>query len=407
MDAGEAAARGGTTGRNREIVELHRAGLTMQEIGDYFGITRERVRQIVRREDADPASRSTARVREGERVRLRIGNLAKAVLVTGQAYQDPKDALNEFVSNAADDYAEAGRRGERIRVLLRRKGRRAGHRRRRRRPRDVPGSAAASGAQPVRVGEGRRRPHPRREGDRAARVPAARWALRDRLASRKTATRRGRCASSGATRRRRPRARAAAGTRSCPGRRCSSPSSTRGRAGADPTQGRRLPASPARRGDRRGDYSIEVVEGRTGELVTPDEPERTAHPARRATTRCGDGSSSPSTSPPTPTVAVASPSSGEPARRSSTTSPSSTSSTTNRGHRARSRAGSSSRRCSRSAGRRAILRDDEMRFPVFRDAVQSSSLSSRRTIERVRAETSMRQTADRLSDAVRRSSGEY
>lgn len=58
-----------------------------------------------------------------ERVRLRIGNLAKAVLVSGQAYQDPKDALNEFVSNAADEYVEAGRRGERIRVLLRRKGR--------------------------------------------------------------------------------------------------------------------------------------------------------------------------------------------------------------------------------------------------------------------------------------------
>ncbi len=58
-----------------------------------------------------------------ERVRLRIGNLAKAVLVSGQAYQDPKDALNEFVSNAADEYVEAGRRGERIRVVLRRKGR--------------------------------------------------------------------------------------------------------------------------------------------------------------------------------------------------------------------------------------------------------------------------------------------
>jgi hypothetical protein len=54
---------------------------------------------------------------------LRIGNLAKAVLVSGQAYQDPKDALNEFVSNAADEYVEAGRRGERIRVMLRRKGR--------------------------------------------------------------------------------------------------------------------------------------------------------------------------------------------------------------------------------------------------------------------------------------------
>jgi len=58
-----------------------------------------------------------------EKVRLRIGNLAKAVLVSGQAYQDPKDALNEFVSNAADEYAEHDRRGERIRVVLRRKGR--------------------------------------------------------------------------------------------------------------------------------------------------------------------------------------------------------------------------------------------------------------------------------------------
>src|SRR6266498_189730 len=58
-----------------------------------------------------------------ERVRFRIGSMAKAVLITGQAYQDPKDALNEFVSNAADEYAQAGMRGERIRVVLRRKGR--------------------------------------------------------------------------------------------------------------------------------------------------------------------------------------------------------------------------------------------------------------------------------------------
>ena len=56
-----------------------------------------------------------------ERLRLRIGNLAKAVLVSGQAYQDPKDALHDFVSNAADEYVEAGRRGARIRVMLRRK----------------------------------------------------------------------------------------------------------------------------------------------------------------------------------------------------------------------------------------------------------------------------------------------
>ncbi len=59
-----------------------------------------------------------------EQVRLRIGNLAKAVLVTGQLYRDPKDALNEFVSNAADDYAQSGQRGERIRIVLRRKTKR-------------------------------------------------------------------------------------------------------------------------------------------------------------------------------------------------------------------------------------------------------------------------------------------
>ncbi len=58
-----------------------------------------------------------------ERIRLRIGNMGKAVLVSGQAYQDPKDALNEFVSNAADEYAEADTRGARIRIILRRRGR--------------------------------------------------------------------------------------------------------------------------------------------------------------------------------------------------------------------------------------------------------------------------------------------
>ena len=57
-----------------------------------------------------------------EKVRLRIGNVAKAVLVSGQAYQDPKDALNEFVSNAADEYTETAAPG-RVRVVLRRRGR--------------------------------------------------------------------------------------------------------------------------------------------------------------------------------------------------------------------------------------------------------------------------------------------
>ncbi|MGH9269908.1 MAG: ATP-binding protein, partial [Ilumatobacteraceae bacterium] len=68
------------------------------------------------------APKRRPRAADGEKVRLRIGNLAKAVLVTGQAYQEPKDALNEFVSNAADDYAETGQRDARIRIMLRRKG---------------------------------------------------------------------------------------------------------------------------------------------------------------------------------------------------------------------------------------------------------------------------------------------
>ena len=83
--------------------------------------------------DVHPRARPRQRVCGGcrtisavaaEQVRLRIGNLAKAVLVTGQVYRDPKDALNEFVSNAADEYAESGQRGERIRIVLRRKGKR-------------------------------------------------------------------------------------------------------------------------------------------------------------------------------------------------------------------------------------------------------------------------------------------
>ena len=120
-----------TRERNERIVELYRSGVTLQEIGDRFGVTRERVRQIVARAEGAPKRRTgragnDAGRASSERVRLRIGNLAKAVLVTGQAYQDPKDALNEFVSNAADEYAELGSRGERVRVLLRRKGKRGG-----------------------------------------------------------------------------------------------------------------------------------------------------------------------------------------------------------------------------------------------------------------------------------------
>ncbi len=57
-----------------------------------------------------------------KKIRLRIGSVKKAVLVAGQTYQDPKDALNEFVSNAADEYTETERDGGRIRIIMRRRG---------------------------------------------------------------------------------------------------------------------------------------------------------------------------------------------------------------------------------------------------------------------------------------------
>lgn len=56
-------------------------------------------------------------------VPLRIANLAKGLLYLGQVYADPRDALNEFVSNAADEYAQTGRTGGIIRIVLRRIGR--------------------------------------------------------------------------------------------------------------------------------------------------------------------------------------------------------------------------------------------------------------------------------------------
>ncbi len=54
---------------------------------------------------------------------LRIANLGKGLRYLGQVYGDPRDALNEFVSNAADEYAQAGPTGRTIRITLRRAGR--------------------------------------------------------------------------------------------------------------------------------------------------------------------------------------------------------------------------------------------------------------------------------------------
>ncbi len=89
-----------TGARSQEMLAQHQAGATLQEIGDRYGVTGERVRQIIRAQESGgstaggtPRRTSSTRARgrrrggdDGERVRLRIGNLAKAVLVFGQAY---------------------------------------------------------------------------------------------------------------------------------------------------------------------------------------------------------------------------------------------------------------------------------------------------------------------------------
>ena len=181
--------------------------------------------------------------------------------------------------------------------------------------------------QPVRVVEGRRRPNARREGDRPAGLPAARRPVRDRRRVRPAATRPGRCGSAAATpsaelvrERRRARSTSRHDGVHLRARHRSGP-------GAHPTQGRRVPAPPSRRGDRRRRLRDRGRRGPHRRARHAGRARRPADPARRPTTRCGASSSSPSTSPPTPTPAVASPSSGGPARRSSTTSPSSRSST--------------------------------------------------------------------------------
>jgi hypothetical protein len=333
-----------------------------------------------------------------EKVRLRIGNLAKAVLVTGQAYQDPKDALNEFVSNAADEYAEAGLTGARVRIVLRRKGRYpviaiddCGRGMSPDRLRDVARSLFESS----KVGDDRTL------GEKAIGIlafqqlggrcdivsraddSAETWALRLVRGS-----------ASALLERERRRTRDEAGT-------------TVYLADLDPDVLRLLTTRKlvdylrTRRSAAlaRGDYLIEVVEGRSGELVTPDKPDGIkldipAHPTlwgriefglyvaphdgrRRRVAVVGRGGTSiiddlaeldEFSVPPWTSDQV----SGQIVFEA----------------------------LQQSAGRRAILRDREA-FPVFLDALRTIEPAVTRTIERVTKEVDD-QTADRLADAVRR-----
>ena len=333
-----------------------------------------------------------------EKVRLRIGNLAKAVLVTGQAYQDPKDALNEFVSNAADEYAESGRRGARISVILRRKGRYP----------VIAVDDAGRGMAPERLRgvakslfESTKAGDDRTLGEKAIGILAFQqlggrcdvvsraegsdetWALR---------LERGKATATLERERRRVRP---------------EPGTTVYLADLEPdvlrvlTQRKVVEYLRQRRGPAlaRGDYTIEVIEGRSSEIVTPERPDgvklaipsrqtlwgrlefaifvappdgkrrRVAIVGRAGTTIVDDITEVEEfAGPPWDTDQVA----GQVVFEA----------------------------LQQSAGRRAILRDRDA-FPVFVDAVRAIEPAVQGTLDRVAREVD-EQTADRVSDAVRR-----
>jgi hypothetical protein len=333
-----------------------------------------------------------------EKVRLRIGNLAKAVLVSGQAYQDPKDALNEFVSNAADEYAEGNRAGARIRVLLRRKGRYP----------IIAIDDVGRGMAPDRLREVARNLFEsskvgdvRTLGEKAigmlafqqlgercdvvSRVEASSetWVLRFE---------RGKATATLEQERRRVR---------------QVPGTTIYLGDLDPdvlrvlTQRKVVEYLRSRRGAAlaRGDYEIEVVEGHSSELVLPERPDgvRLTIPAR--ITLWGRVEFS---------LYVA-PADGKRRRvavvgRAGTTIVDDLSeldefaSSPWDSNQVSGQVVFES--LQQSAGRRAVLRDREA-FPLFVDAVKAVEPSVARTVERVAKEVDV-QTTDRLSDQIRR-----
>ena len=333
-----------------------------------------------------------------EKVRLRIGNLAKAVLVSGQAYQDPKDTLNEFVSNAADEYAEADQRGDRIRVILRRKGRYP----------VIAVDDVGRGMSPERLRsvarnlfESSKAGDNRTLGEKAIGILAfQQLAVRCDVVSRAAdssetwALRLERGKATAVLDRERRRIRQVPGT-------------TVYLSDLDPdalrvlTQRKVVDYLRARRGPAltRGDYEIEVVEGRSSELVLPERPDgfRLAIPARN--TLWGR----------IEFALYVAPADGR-RRRVAVVGRAGTSVVDDlaeldefSGHPWDSDQVSGQvvfEALQQTAGRRAILRDREA-FPLFVDAVKAVEPAVAQTVERVAKEVDA-QTADRLSDVIRR-----
>ena len=333
-----------------------------------------------------------------ERVRLRIGNLAKAVLVSGQAYQDPKDALNEFVSNAADEYAEAERHGKRIKVVLRRKSRYpmiavddSGRGMSPDRLRDVARNLFES----TKAGDNRTL------GEKAIGILAfQQLASRCDVVSRATGStetwalrlERGKATAALELERRRAR---------------TEPGTTVYLSDLDPdalrvlTHRKVVDYLRARRGPAlaRGDYEIEVIEGRVSELVLPERPDgvRLAIPPRN--TLWGR----------IEFALYVAPADGK-RRRVAIVGRAGTSVLDDladldefAGHPWNSNQVSGQvvfEALQQTAGRRAILRDRDA-FPLFLDSVKAVEQAVAQTVDRVAKEVDA-QTAGRLSDVIRR-----
>ncbi len=336
-----------------------------------------------------------------ELITLRIGDMGKAVLVSGQAYQDPKDALNEFVSNAADEYAEAGARGERVRIVLRQRGRYPVI--------AVEDSGRGMDADRLRevarnLFQSSKAADPRTIGEKAIGVLAIQQiggrcdiVTRPEGSAETLALRleRGSARAELELNERR-RARDAAGT-------------TIYLSDLDPDVLRVLTLRKVvdylrrRRGHAlaRGDYQTEVIEGKHTELVTPEEPDgvRLDVPAR-STLWGADG---------VPSVH----------RCSARSSPSGCGRRRRRHHDPRRpRRHRGVRACATverpgigphrlrgtpavgGAGRGAVLRDRDA-FPVFVDALRSVEPAVARTLERIAREVDV-DVAGRLNEAVRR-----
>ena len=383
--------------RDRMIVAAHRAGRSMPDIAAEVGLSAERVRQVVRRADGGRPSRRGGGAGGG-----RAGPLA---------HRQPGQGR---VGDRAGVPGPEGR-AERVRLERRRRLRRG----RPDRQADQDPAAAAGARAAIAVDDSGRGMDPDRLRDVARNLFESSKAGDDRtlgekaigllafqqlggcceIVSRAVGQRRDVDASTPPWRRI-----GRAGPRAASGQGDERDDRVhlraRHRSGRVLTQRKVVEYMRRRRGAAiaAGAYELEVVEGRTGELVTPDEPAGLPIPLAGHDTLWGKldfalyvaGDADPGRH-----VAVVG--------RAGTTIIDDLTDLEEFDHEPWT-SGHLSGRVSfeplrQSAGRRAILRDDEI-YPVFRDAVRSVEPVLTRAIERIRRDLDVA-TAERLGDALR------